>query len=116
MKSIRALAFLMFPLLALLPVANAQTVTGSMTGTVVDSGGALVVGATVELTNEITKQVRTFSTSGNGTFIFPDLFPADYDVRVTHPGFKTYVQNAITVGTLEKVDLHLVRLEVGDVT
>ncbi len=106
----------MFPLLALLPSANAQTVTGSLTGTVVDAGGALVVGATVQLTNEITKQVREFNTSGNGTFNFPDLFPGDYDLRITHTGFKGYVQNAITVGTLEKVDVHTVRLEIGDVT
>ena len=115
MKSARALAFLMFPLSAMMPVANAQTVTGSMTGTVVDAGGALVVGANVQLTNEITKQVREFITSGNGTFIFPDIFPADYDLKVRRPGFKTYVQNGITVGTLEKVDLHTIKLEVGDV-
>ena len=41
--------------------------------------------------------------------------PGDYDLRVTHPGFKTYIQNGITVGTLEKVDVHTIRLEVGDV-
>ena len=104
----------MFPLAAVPPSANAQTVTGSMTGTVVDSAGALVVGASVQLTNEITKQVREFSTSGNGTFTFPDIFPADYDIKITHPGFKTYVQVGISVGTLEKVDLHQIRLEVGD--
>ena len=105
----------MFPLLALLPAASAQTVTGSMTGTVVDSGGALVVGAKVQLTNEINKQVREFTTEGNGTFIFPDIFPADYDLKVTQTGFKTYVQTGITVGTLEKVDLHTIKLEIGDV-
>src|SRR5260370_39985251 len=86
-----------------------------MTGTVVDDRGALVVGANVLLTNEITKQAREFSTSGNGTFIFPDIFPADYDLKVTQTGFKTYVQNGITVGTLEKVDLHTIKLEVGDI-
>ena len=78
MKSARALALLMFPLSIAMPVANTQTVTGSITGTVVDAAGALVVGANVQLTNEITRQVREFSTSGNGTFIFPDIFPADY--------------------------------------
>ena len=115
MKSVRALALLVFPLSTMMPVANAQTVTGSMTGTVVDAGDALVVGARVQLTNEITKQVREFSTSGNGTFTFPDIFPADYDLKVTQTGFKTYVQNGITVGTLEKVDLHTIKLEIGDV-
>src|SRR5215469_4940229 len=116
MKAIRALVPLLFPLLAMLPAANAQTVTGSVAGTVVDPGGALIVGAAVQLTNEVTKQVREFTTAGNGTFTFPDLFPGEYDLKVTQTGFKTYVQNAITVGTLEKVDLHNVRLEVGDVS
>ena len=103
-------------LLAMMPIANAQTVTGLITGTVIDSAGAVVAGATVQITNGITKQVRTFTTSANGTFIFPDLVPADYDLRVTHPGFKTYIQNRITVGTLEKVDVHNIKLEIGDVT
>ena len=74
-------------LLAMMPIANAQTVTGQITGTVVDSAGAVVAGANVQITNGITKQVREFTTSGNGSFIFADLVPADYDLRVTHPGF-----------------------------
>ncbi len=116
MKSTGVLVSLLFPLLALVPLANAQTVTGSITGTVVDPSGAVVAGSTVQLTNEISKQVRQFQTTSNGTFVFPDLFPADYDLKITHPGFKTYVQTGITLGTLEKVDLHNVRLEVGDVS
>jgi hypothetical protein len=102
MKLVKVFAFVLFPLLAVVPMAKAQTVTGSITGTVVDGGGALLVGARVQSTNQISKQVRGFNMSGNGTFIFP----ADYDLKVTHPGFKTYVQRGIPVGTLEKVDLH----------
>ena len=117
MKRIRRSSLaVFFPLLAMLPAANAQTVTGSITGTVVDSGGAVVVGANVQLTNEITKQVRGFATSANGAFIFPDLVPADYDLKIAQSGFKTYVQSGITVGTLEKVDLHTIQLQVGDVS
>jgi Carboxypeptidase regulatory-like domain len=101
-------------LLAMLPIANAQTVTGQITGTVVDSAGAVIAGATVQITNEVTKQVREFTTSSNGSFIFADLVPAEYNLRTTHPGFKTYIQNRITVGTLEKLDVHNLRLEVGD--
>ena len=41
--------------------------------------------------------------------------PADYDIKISQSGFKSYVQNSITLGTLEKVDLHTIRLEVGDV-
>jgi hypothetical protein len=116
MKLSRLSVAFVFCLLAVTPVANSQTVTGSITGTVVDAGDAVVVGAVVRLTNQTTKQIRQFSTANNGTFTFPDLVPAEYDLRVTHPGFKTYVQTAITLGTLEKVDLHTIHLEVGDVS
>ncbi|HEX4228259.1 MAG TPA: carboxypeptidase regulatory-like domain-containing protein [Bryobacteraceae bacterium] len=116
MRTASAVLALTFPMLvAMAQPAEAQTVTGSITGTVVDSAGALVGGAQVELTNEISKQVRQYQTSDNGVFIFPDLVPATYDLRITHPGFKSYVQNSIIVGTLEKVDVHTIRLDVGDV-
>jgi hypothetical protein len=105
-----------FSLLAILPAANAQTVTGSLTGTVADASNAVIAGATIQLTNQVSKQERTFKTATNGTFTFPDLVPGDYSLRVTHPGFKTYIQNGITVGTLEKVDVHTIHLDVGEVT
>jgi hypothetical protein len=114
MKNVSLAVFVV--LLALVPLANAQTVTGQITGTVVDSAGAVIAGATVQITNEVTKQVREFTTSSNGSFIFADLVPAEYNLRTTHPGFKTYIQNRITVGTLEKVDVHSIRLEIGDVS
>jgi len=114
--SLRYLPFLgLIACLAIVPAANAQTVTGQITGTVVDAAGAVVAGANVQITNEITKQLREFTTSGTGSFIFADIIPGDYDLKITHPGFKTYIQNHITVGTLEKVDVHNLRLEVGDV-
>jgi len=114
--SLKCLAlFALIACFAISPAALAQTVTGQITGTVVDSAGAVVAGATVQITNEITRQIREFSTSNNGAFIFADIIPGDYNIKVTHPGFKTYLQNHVTVGTLEKVDVHQVRLEVGDV-
>jgi hypothetical protein len=113
---IRAFAAVPVALLALMHAASAQSVTGSITGTVADASNAVVTGATVQLTNQISKQQRTFTTAGNGSFTFADLVPGDYDLRVTNPGFKAYVQVGITVGTLEKVDVHTVHLEVGEVT
>jgi hypothetical protein len=103
-------------LLAILPISNAQTVTGQLTGTVVDSAGAVVAGANVQISNDISKQVREFTTSSNGSFIFADIIAGDYSLKITHPGFKTYIQNRIPVGVLEKVDLHNLKLEVGDVS
>jgi hypothetical protein len=115
MKQIRLSLAIMFPLLALSPAAWSQTVTGSIAGTVADTGGAVIAGASVALTNQVTSQVRQFVTNGDGTFTFPGLVPANYSIRITQQGFKAYVQSGITVGTLEKVDLHTIRLELGDI-
>lgn len=111
----RTLILLTCGLAAAAPLAIAQTVTGQLTGTVVDSAGGVVAGASVQITNEETKQNRQFTTGGNGAFIFPDLVSGTYGLRITQSGFKTFVQNGIPVGTLEKVDVHTIALQVGDV-
>ncbi len=103
-------------LLAMLPAANAQSVTGQISGTVVDASGAAVVGAAVTLTNDLSKQERTFGTSGSGSFIFTGLVPGAYSVKVAGAGFKNYEQHAIRVAAQERVDLHEIALAVGDVT
>ena len=116
MKSRRTGLALVFSLLALLPVSTAQTVTGQISGTVVDPGGAVVVGADVNLINDVTKQARVFRTDSNGNFLFPDLVPGTYNVRIMHAGFKAYAQNGIVLSAQEKLALHELRLEVGEVT
>jgi hypothetical protein len=100
----------------MLPTANAQSVTGQVSGRVTDPTGALIVGAKVQLTHDLSKQVRDFTTETSGTFIFTGLVPGSYSIHVAQPGFKAYDQRAIVVAAQERVDLHEIRLEVGDVT
>jgi hypothetical protein len=64
------------------PAAYSQTVTGSVSGTVVDSGGAVVVGASVTLTNDISKQAVVSSLLCKHRFSgclvlarYPEYFP-----------------------------------------
>ena len=45
---------------------------GTVAGTVVDSSGATVSGATVKLTNLGTNETRTMQTGSGGTFAFPN--------------------------------------------
>jgi Carboxypeptidase regulatory-like domain len=105
----------MLTFLGLALAANAQTVTGSIRGTVADSGDA-VLGATVGLTNQITRQALEFLTDSSGAFVFPNLVPGDYDLRITQPGFKTFVQNGINIAANERVDVHTLMLSVGDIS
>jgi hypothetical protein len=96
--------------------AMAQTVTGEISGTVVDPAGAPISGVEVRLTSDLTQQARAFTTESSGLFTFPGLVPGDYSLRIEHPGFKAYDRKAIGVSAQEKVALHDIRLQVGDVS
>ncbi len=101
-------------LLFLAPAAYSQMMSGQITGRLVDPGGAVIPSAKVELTNELTKQTRDFTTDVSGNFTFTNVPPGNYTLRVAHPGFKTYEQKGITVGAVEKVALPEIALQVGD--
>ncbi len=99
-----------------LPAVYSQSVTGQISGTVTDSSGGIVQGATVRLTHDATQQVRTFTTELRGSFVFTNLVPGDYSVHIAMAGFKAYEQRGINVTAQEHVDLHEIKLAVGDVS
>ena len=103
-------------LLAIMPAANAQSVTGQISGTVVDASGGSLIGAVVRLTSDLSQQERSFTTSASGSFVFTNLVPGNYTIKVSMAGFKNYEQKAIQVAAQERVDLHEIGLSVGDVT
>jgi hypothetical protein len=73
------------------PGAWAQgALTGSISGTVADPTGAVIVGATVTITNTDRGQdLRTLTTNSNGFYTATSLPLGTYTVKVTDPGFKT---------------------------
>ncbi len=70
----------------------------SLNGTVQDSTGAVVPGATVTLTNTSTQQKRTATSSGNGTYNFAELSPGSYDVMAAAANFKPATLTNVQVG------------------
>src|SRR5580658_7640754 len=60
----------------------AQSTFGSIVGTVKDSSGALVAGASVRLTNLGTAAERTVITDQHGDYSFLNLNPGKYQVTV----------------------------------
>lgn len=104
-------------LLGLSPAAaNAQGVTGQMSGTVTDASGGVLVGAVVRLRADFSQLDRNFTTGANGSFTFTNLVPGGYSIQVTAPGFKTYHQAGISLGTQERADLPDIMLQLGEVT
>ena len=80
---------------ALPSLAPAQQVTGSISGSVVDSTGSVMVGATVKLVSEATSAVRTAATDVEGNFVFTAVAPGIYAVSAEQPGFKKFEKQHI---------------------
>jgi hypothetical protein len=79
------------------PSIHAQTFRGTILGSVTDSSGAAVPGATVTIKNLDTGLTRTVVTSDDGSYSAPELPIGNYSVTVEKPGFKTGVVSGIRV-------------------
>ena len=79
-----SLALLLFIPVQLLAQATA---TGTIRGTVTDSSSAVVVGAQAIAVNTGTGLTRITTTSAVGEYVFDQLPPGHYSVKVTREGF-----------------------------
>ena len=75
---------------ALVVPATAQRITGGITGTVQDTQGLLITGATVLIQNDATGYQLELKTSAQGEFTAPDLKPDVYRIMVNAPGFAQF--------------------------
>jgi hypothetical protein len=99
-KSFRtALALASFACVSLLLTvpASAQSVYGSIFGTVSDKTGAAVAGATVNIKDEAKGTVVTVTSNASGDYSVPHLIPDVYDLKVTAKGFKSFEAKGISV-------------------
>ncbi len=85
---------------------------GSISGTISDPTGAVVVGATVRLTRVETNTSQSVVTDARGIFSFLELPIATYDLQVEAAGFKPYHRLGIVVDA-DRARLVDVALEVG---
>jgi hypothetical protein len=83
--------------LVLLTPVSAQAVYGSIFGTVTDSSGAAVPGATVTVTDETKGTVFTVTSNGSGDYSVVHLIPDVYDLKVNAKGFKAFETKGIRV-------------------
>lgn len=107
--------FRLFSIVCLPALLLAQNTSGGLTGSVQDPGGAAIPGLRVVLTGDANGFVRTAVSTSEGFFSFPDLTPATFTLSIEAPGFKSYKQNKIAIGTGEQRSLGTVKLEVGHV-
>ena len=94
------------------PEASAQAVSGTILGTVRDSSGAVVPGATVTVHNTRTGFSRTLVTDTHGEYNAPSIPTGAYSVTAELTGFKKGSKTNILVGVDQRVRID-VALEVG---
>jgi len=104
-----AMAFLM------IPNAYSQTTLGGITGTVTDSSGAVISGATVTLVGDQTKLNRTQTTSSTGSYSFVNLPIGTYTLSFTQQGFESQNIPSIAVQANRTATVNA-ELKIGNVS
>jgi len=93
----------------------AQSELATLTGTVADSSGGVIANADVTVTNQGTNISSSGRSNENGRYVVPSLKPGLYTVAVSAPGFKKYVNTALTLQVNQTARLDI-DLTVGEVT
>lgn len=109
----RSLRFLFWATILCVGGASAQNVSGSLSGTVVDSSGAALAGAEIKATST-QGFVRTSATNNQGFFSFPDLTASTFQLTISAPGFRVYEQKGIELSSSQQRSLGTITLKVGE--
>src|SRR5215472_4693210 len=72
--------------------AHAQSNSGSVTGTISDSTGAVIPGATITIANSVSGYTRTQKSDSAGHFQFMNVPFNPYQLSVTSTGFQTFTK------------------------
>src|SRR5215470_6173148 len=94
----RTSAFFLFCFVSTLflsPLIEAQSAgnSTSINGTILDSSGAMVPGAVVEIHNPVSQFSRSAMSDGNGNFSIPNVPFNPYHLTVAAQGFASYGQD-----------------------
>jgi hypothetical protein len=94
-------------------VVSAQEITGTITGTITDSSGAVLPGVTLVVTNTETGRTWEVVSTETGTYTAPLLPVGTYQVSAELSGFRRYVRSGILVSVNDRIRID-VTLQPGD--
>lgn len=114
-SKIKSLLILLI-LLLLSPIMIAAQAVSGVTGVVTDSGGALIPGVEVKLTDTKTSREVTTTTNSQGVYIFNNIQPGSgYKLTFTAQGFQTFVLNEVQLG-IGRTETQNAQLTAGQVS
>jgi len=93
----------------------AQTTSASVFGSVRDSQGGTLPGATVTLTSRTQGNTLSVTADEQGRFVFPIVRPDAYTLKVTMQGFKTAERTNVVVNANDKFSTGILTLDVGGI-
>jgi len=99
--------------LGLVASLNAQTITGSIVGSVVDPSNLPVADAVLVLRQVGIGAERHVHTDAQGNFVFTNLVPAEYMLTAEAPGFKKIERKGLMLSASETLSAGALALEVG---
>jgi hypothetical protein len=95
--------------------ARGQEARGTITGTVTDQSGAVLINATVEVRHQETNEVTQTVTSAAGAYTLPFLRTGVYSITVTASGFKKAVRDKVELRVGDRLQADFT-MELGGVT
>jgi hypothetical protein len=95
--------------------ASAQVARSQFNGTVTDTAGGVLVGATVVATNLETNVESKATTTAAGVYVMPYLANGRYRIHVTAAGFRPAAANDVTLRAAQTLTLDF-KLEVDAIT
>ncbi len=116
MYRFKVLSLVLVCLCFLTIAGKAQTTTGTISGTVLDSSGHVIAGATAKLISERTREQRTILTSDEGVFTFAAVQPGVYTVRVENKGFRVFERTGNVLPAAEHLSVGTIEMSVGEVS
>src|SRR5262245_38814618 len=85
---------------------------GQITGIVADTTGGVLPGATVTVTNTQTSASVSQQANSAGVYVFPNLLPGIYNIKVEMDGFGGAARNQVELQIQQTIRLDF-RLELG---
>src|SRR5271156_3912997 len=95
--------------------AHAQSPNGTISGTVFDPVGRVIVGVEITVLNDATRVQNFTKTNSDGVYVVPNLPPGSYRVQVAKLGFKTLIKPDITLNVQDALAINFT-LPIGAVS
>jgi hypothetical protein len=108
-------ALMFFVLIGASQAFGQSTASGTIVGTVSDPSGAVVPGADIAITDKTTNTTSKTTSNKEGHYVFVNVTPSTYDIKITKAGFQTALvrEQKVQVGQALTED---VSLPLGSVT